>query len=183
MNALWSLIGVIFGTIGVVVITLIYVRMFMKKKPPSKFIPEASWGDYSSFRESVKSIGLDTEKIMSYGKTYFTYDAAGKKFFIQTEALPEGIMKNNVDVASFELCRDGKAIEPEASGSDSSFSEPEQIVRSCYDLHITIKLKDGSEINLPLIDSPTQYEYVYRRASDVANEIAAALKEVINART
>lgn len=179
MNALWDLIGIIMAAIGIGVITLIYVRMFMKNKPPSKFIPEASWGDYSSFREGVKSGGLNSEKIMSYGKTYFTYDAAGKKMLIKTATISEGMLINSGDVASFELCRDGKAIESAATGLESPFIEPEQIVRSCYDLHITIKLKNDSEVILPFIDSPTQYEYVYRRALDVANEIAAVLKEII----
>jgi hypothetical protein len=177
MNALWSLLGLIVSIIGVAVGILIYVRMFMKKSPP-KSVSEASWGDYFSFRESVKSGGLNPEKIMSYGKTYFTYDEAGKKIFIKTAMTPEGRMISSNDLASFELCRDGIAIEPEAAGPEDPFIEPKQVVRSCNDLHITIKLKDGSEINIPFIDSPTQYEYVYRRASDVANEIAAVLKKV-----
>ncbi len=179
MNALWSLFGVIIAIIGTVFIILIFIFVIIKKSPP-KSVSEPSWGDYISFRESVKSGGLNSEKIMSYGKTYFTCDEAGKKIFIKTAMIPEGRMISSGDVASFEICRDGIAVEPEAAGPEDPFIEQEQAVRSCSDLHITVKLKDGSEINMPFIDSPTQYEYVYRRALDVANEIAAALKKVIN---
>lgn len=170
----------IFGIIVVVVIVLVCVYYIIKAAASAKSVPDASWQNSSSFRESIKSSGLETEKVISYGKTYFTYDEAGKKIFIQTANMPEKTMIDSGDILSFELCRDGCAIEPEAANPEPDFQGIRHTETSCSDLHITIAKKDGTEIILPLIDSPTQYEYTYRRALEVASEITAILKEIVS---
>lgn len=161
---------------------LIVCLYFLLRKTHHKVLPGASWQQYSSFQQSIKSGGSVPEKIIPYGKTYFKYDEAGRKIFIQSAKTPNGIMINSDDLASVNIYCDGKAVEPEDVDPEPDFSALRHTQRSCCDMHITISRKDGSEIILPLIDSPTQYEYIYTRALEVANDITAILKEIINKR-
>jgi hypothetical protein len=168
----------VLGIVFVVVIVLVCVYYIVKAVASAKSVPDASWQNSSAFRDSIKSSGLETEKVISYGKTFFTYDEIGKKIIIQTANMPEKMMIDSGDVISAVIIRDGRAAEPEAAGAEPDFQGVRRTETSCSDLHITIAKKDGTEIILPLIDSPTQYEYTYRRALEVASEIIAVLRDI-----
>lgn len=128
---------------------MVGIRYLIKRSEAAKVLPDTAWQEYDRFRDGVISIGLKPQITISYGRTYFVYDEIKEKLFIQTEKIPDGIMLNCADIVSYELCRDGKAIEPGALGRGFGNCDGAYMGEECFDLHITITAKDGVRFVLP----------------------------------
>lgn len=165
----------IVGFILSVILIILRYRIWMRKSEKTNFVSSTNteWQAYKDFKKSVKTEGLNYENKISYCNNTIIADDVSKKLFIITKRISDGRTLKYDDIASFTIYKNGEAIKQGIS-EDSGYH-----AQTCFDLHITITLKDGTEIVMPLIDSPVGYEYAFNRAMNAANEITAVLKKAI----